>query len=329
MTPHRIDVHVHVLPDFYKAASTRAGRGATISTGYPSWSVDEHLAFMDSQGIATAVCSISQPGAHFGDDAAASHLARQCNDYLAGLIRQHPTRFGAFAVLPLPDVTAAQREIEHALDVLKLDGIGLLASYDGGFLGDARFDPVLQSLDARAATVLIHPALHPLSGQVGTDYPGFMAEFTFDTTRAVTHMIFSGVLERFPNIRFILSHAGGTVPYLSYRLSMAPLIDRKRFGHRTPDWVMQQVRAFWYDTAIAAGPQIFGALDAVADPARIMFGSDWPYCPPTVTQHCIIDLADHLSPDRLAAVERRNALALFPRLMAEEKEKAAGKDVLF
>ncbi len=312
-TPHRIDVHVHALPDFYKEASTRAGRGATISSGFPAWSPAEHIAFMDSQGIAAAVCSISQPGVDFGDATAAAALARRCNDYLAQLIQQHPARFGAFAVLPLPDLAAAQREAEQALDVLKLDGIGLLASYDGVFLGDASFDPLLALLDERATTVLIHPALHPLSNQISSSYPAFMTEFTFDTTRAVTHMIFSGVLERFPRIRFILSHAGGTIPYLSFRLSMAPLIDLKRFGHRTPEWVMQQVRRFWYDTAIAAGPQVFGALDAVADPARILFGSDWPYCPATVTQRCIAGLADVLPADRAMAVERGNALALFPR----------------
>ena len=314
MTPHRIDVHVHAIPDFFKEASTRAGLGATISTGYPSWSPDEHIAFMDRHGIATAICSISQPGANFGDDAEASVLARRCNEYFARLIADQPTRFGAVAVLQLPDIAAAQSEIEHALDVLNLDGIGLLASYQGIFLGDNRFDPVLAMLNERAATVLIHPALHPLSRQLSTDYPGFMAEFTIDTTRAVTHMIFSGVMERFPNISFILSHAGGCIPYLSYRLSMAPLIDRKRFGHRTPEWVIAQIRRFWFDTAIAAGPQVFGALDQVADPSRILFGSDWPYCPDAVADHCVADLASTLAPDRLAAVERGNALALFPRL---------------
>jgi predicted TIM-barrel fold metal-dependent hydrolase len=312
--PHRIDVHVHAIPDPFKEASLQAGQGATISGGFPAWSPESHLAFMDRHGIATAINSISQPGAFFGDAKAATALARMLNQQAAELIAAHPTRFGAFAVLPLPVVGPALEEIAHALDDLKLDGVGLLASYGGIFLGDPRFDPVMQALDERAAVVLIHPALHPSSKQLTTEYPGFMAEFAIDTTRAVTHMVFSGVLERFPNIRFILSHAGGTIPFLSYRLSMAPLIDRARFGHRSPEWVMAQIRQFWFDTAIAAGPQNFAALDAVADPSRVLFGSDFPYCPDAVAERCISSIAATLSPERQRQVERDNALALFPRL---------------
>ena len=313
MSPHRIDVHIHALPDAYKEASRRAGQGATITSGFPPWSPELQLAFMDRHQIAVAINSISQPGAHFGDDAEAATLARGLNRDAARLISDHPTRFGAFAVMPLPNVGAALDEIGHALDVLKLDGVGLLASYNGIFLGDPLFDPVLAELDRRAAVVQIHPALPPSSRTLSTDYPGFMAEFTIDTTRAITHMIFTGTIEKFPNIKFIVSHAGGTIPFLSFRLSMAPLIDRTRFGHRTPEWVMQQVRALYYDTAISAGAQTFGALDVVEDPNRILFGSDWPYCPDAVADRCTESLNACLPPDRLAAIERGNALRLFPR----------------
>jgi predicted TIM-barrel fold metal-dependent hydrolase len=268
---------------------------------------------MDRHGIATSITSISQPGAHFGDDAAAAKLARALNEEAAATIAAHPTRFGAFAVLPLPNVTAALDEIRFALETLKLDGVGLLASYEGVFLGDSSFDPVLALLDEYAAPVLIHPALPPTSRQLTTDYPGFMTEFVIDTTRAATHMIFSGVLERFPRVKFILSHAGGTLPFLSWRLSMAPLIDRTRFGHRTPGWVMEQVGRFWFDTAISAGSQNFAALDVVADPTRVLFGSDWPYCPDAVAEHCVAGMMA-LPEERRLAVERENALALFPRL---------------
>ena len=315
MSAHRIDVHVHTIPEAFKAASKAAGMGATITSGFPSWSVDEHLAFMDRHGIATSITSISQPGAHFGDDAAAAKLARALNDEAAAMVAAHPTRLGSFAVLPLPNVPAALDEIDYALDTLKLDGIGLLASYRGMFLGDPHLDPVMARLNERAAVVLIHPALAPTSKQLTTDYPGFMAEFVIDTTRAVVHMIFTGLMERFPNIRFILSHAGGTIPFLSWRLSMAPLIDRTRFGHRTPEWVMAQVRRFWFDTAISAGAQNFAALDIVADPDKVLFGSDWPYCPDAVASLCTEALGT-LPEARRMAVERDNALKLFPRLRA-------------
>jgi 6-methylsalicylate decarboxylase len=313
MAGHRIDVHVHAIPEAFKQASRAAGRGATITSGFPAWSPEEHLALMDRHGIATGIMSISQPGAHFGDDVAAAKLARLLNDEMAALVAANPARFGAFAVLPVPNIPAAIDEIRYALDTLKLDGIGMLASYEGVFLGDPIFDPVLAVLDEYAAPVLIHPALAPTSKQLTTDYPGFMAEFTIDTTRAVVHMIFSGVLERFPNIKFILSHAGGTIPFLSWRLSMAPLIDRTRFGHRTPEWVMEQVKCFWYDTAISAGAQNFAALDVVAEPSRVLFGTDWPYCPDAVAERCIAGTAA-LPEKRRMDVERNNALALFPRL---------------
>ena len=216
--------------------------------------------------------------------------------------------------MPLPNVGAALDEIAYALDVLKLDGVGLLASYNGVFLGDPLFDPILAELDRRATTVLIHPALPPTSRSLSTDYPGFMAEFAIDTTRAVTHMIFTGTVEKFPNVKFILSHAGGAIPFLSFRLSMAPLIDRTRFGHRTPEWVMHQIGQ--PISTPRSPPARKPSARSMSSPTRIinLFGSDWPYCPDAVAERCTAGLNATLSPTRLAAaVERDNALKLFPR----------------
>lgn len=313
MNARRIDVHVHTIPEAFKAAARAAGQGATITSGFPSWSITEQLGFMDRHDIAVAIGSISQPGAHFGDDAAAARLARVLNEESAAMVAARPDRFGAFAVLPLPNVAAALDEIRYAIGTLKMDGVGLLASYNGVFLGDPAFDPVLALLNEMALPVLIHPALAPTSRQLTTNYPGFMAEFVIDTTRAVVHMIFTGVMERFPNTKFILSHAGGTIPFISWRLSMAPLIDPTRFGNRTPEWVMDQVRRFWFDTAISSGAQTFAALDVVADPSHALFGSDWPYCPDAVAERATAGLAA-LPDARRRAIARDNALALFPRL---------------
>ena len=116
---------------------------------------------MDRKDIRTVIGSISVPGVHFGDDAEARLLARRCNEYSAELIARRPDRFGAFAALPLPDVEGAVEETAHALDVLKLDGVGLFTSYGSDHLGHARFDPLLQALDARGAVAFIHPTAHP------------------------------------------------------------------------------------------------------------------------------------------------------------------------
>ena len=156
----RIDVHHHVLPPEYVAALARFGVSGGGGVAFPRWDAASTLEMMDRQGIATAVTSVSAPGVHFGDDGAARSLARRCNELSARLVADHPTRFGAFAVLTLPDVKGALLELEHALDVLGLDGVVLLASQsDGRYLGDPLFDDLLAELDRRAAVVLVHPAV--------------------------------------------------------------------------------------------------------------------------------------------------------------------------
>jgi predicted TIM-barrel fold metal-dependent hydrolase len=232
---------------------------------------------------------------------------------MADLATRYPHRFGSFATVPLPDVDGALAEITYALDVLKLDGVGLLASYGPGFLGDQQFDPVLSLLNERRATVFIHPNYHPSSKALGMKIPGFLVEFPFDTTRAVANLIFSGALERFPDIKFILAHNGGAMPYLSWRVSLAPLID-KRFESFSQAGILKAIRGFYFETAQAAGPAVIAALMEVAEPDHILLGTDWPYCPATVTRAGDQSLA-HL-PTRNIAPEmifRANALKLFPR----------------
>jgi predicted TIM-barrel fold metal-dependent hydrolase len=307
----RIDVHFHAVPQFFREATEAAGRRPAISSGLPAWTPELALEVMDRNGIATAITSISQPGVHFGAGAQARALARRCNEYAAECIARRPARFGAFAILPLPDVEGACEEVGYALDVLRLDGIVLFASYGERFLGDPAFDPLLEELDRRASVVFIHPALHPSVSRLQLDLPAFALEYPFDTTRAATNLIFRGALDRFPRIRFILAHAGGTLPYLAFRLAWSPTIDRRRLGEMTPDDVRAKLRHFWYDTALAAGPQTFAALDVVADPSRILFGSDWPYAPEAVTAATVASIDE-----RRTRVLRENALALFPRLAA-------------
>jgi predicted TIM-barrel fold metal-dependent hydrolase len=313
--PNRIDVHFHAIPEFYRNALTEAGRGATISTGTPAWSEAAAREVMDANDIATAILSISQPGVHFGDDAAARRLARRCNSYFAEKIAREPARFGSFAVTPLPEIAGALEEIAFALDELRLDGVGLLASYGEKFLGDPVFDPVLELLNERHATVFVHPNFHPASRRIDLGLPGFVVEFPFDTTRAAVNLIFSGAPTRFSNVRFILAHAGGTLPYLAPRLEAALAIDRRYVGI-APEQIRSAIRSFWYDTALSAGPAALLALQAVADPARIVFGSDWPYAPPKLVSDSIAGLTAHLSPPIRQAVESKNATALFPRLAA-------------
>jgi predicted TIM-barrel fold metal-dependent hydrolase len=311
-SPRRLDVHFHHIPPFYSEAVYEAGRGPAIGK-YPDWTPQLALELMERHGIEVALTSLAQPGVGFGTQASAQTLARRCNDYAADLVARWPRRFGAFATLPMWSIEGAIAEITHCLDVLKFDGISLFASYEEKFLGDPWFDPVLDLLNARGAAVFVHPGLHPSSKGLALPWPGFMMEYLFDTTRAVVNLIFSGAIARFPRVQFILPHAGGLVPYFAWRLSVSPMID-KRLPQLSREQVFEGLAHFWYDNALAPGEQTFGALDRVARPERIVFGTDYPFANPRVIAEAVKTYESGFLPDaRRAAIDRSNALALFPK----------------
>jgi 6-methylsalicylate decarboxylase len=313
MAAGMIDVHFHLIPQFYRDAVYEAGRGPAIGR-YPDWSGELALELMDRHGIALAITSIAQPGVGFMPDAKAAEFARRCNDYAADLIAQHPRRFGCFGLLPMHEMEAAVAEARYCLETLRFAGISLFASYGEKFLGDAAFDPLMDYLDSRQAVVHIHPGLHPSSRSLDLQWPGFMIEYPFDTTRAAVNLLFSGALERFAKIRFILSHAGGTLPYLAWRLSVAPMID-KRLQQRTRADILSGFKTFWYDNALASGIESMGTLSRIAAKERILFGSDWPFCNARVVAEEVKDFTapGFLAPDARKMIARENALKLFSR----------------
>jgi predicted TIM-barrel fold metal-dependent hydrolase len=320
VTARRIDVHHHLLPADYAAALQRLGITGGGGVPFPRGDPATSLEMMDRQGIATAITSISTPGVHFGDDAAARDLARRVNEISARLVSDHPTRFGAFAFLPLPDVKGALAELEYALDVLRMDGVVLLASQsDGRYLGDPLFDDLMAELDRRAALVFVHPTIPKSSQSLPLDIPGFMAEFTFDTSRAALNLIWQGTVERFPSVRFILSHAGGTAPYLAWRWSLADAFPALR--ERAPKGVLHYLRRFFYDTALSASPHALRSLEALVPPSQILFGSDFPFAPEPIAAASVRGLAAYPGFDDGArrAIERDNALTLLPRVGAQAR----------
>ena len=314
MAARRIDVHFHLIPQFYSDAVYAAGAGPAIGR-YPQWSPELALEIMDRFDIAVALTSLAQPGVQFCKSAAeAQALARRTNDYAAELNARWPKRYGALGTVSMWDIRHAVEEVGYALDTLKFSGMSLFASYEGKFLGDKSFDPVMEALDARAATVFIHPGTHPLNKQIDLPWPGFMMEYVFDTTRAVVNMVFSGMLERYPRIRFILPHAGGLIPYFAWRLAVSPMID-PRLQQRTPDQIFALFRRFWYDNALSPGAQTWGALEHVASPDQIVFGSDWPFANARVTAEAMktYEALDAISAEQRQAIDRGNALRLFPQ----------------
>ena len=150
----RIDVHQHLLPPEFVAALERHGLGGWAPV---QWSVEGALAAMDTHRISTGILSLSTPGTHLGDNIEARKLTRQINERLAGLVESRPDRFGMFASVPLPDIDGSLEAIREAYDEFHTDGVVLIASTQGTYLGDPRFEPVMAELDRRAAIVYVHP----------------------------------------------------------------------------------------------------------------------------------------------------------------------------
>src|SRR5215510_4504339 len=312
-SPRRIDVHFHLIPPFYQEAVYAAGAGPAIGR-YPDWSPERALELMDQSGIALALTSLAQPGVQFGDPVKAAALARRCNEYASELGARWPKRFGAFATVPMWDLREATAEIDHALGTLKHQGICLFASYGEKFLGDAYFDPVMAALNAHDAIVLVHPALHPSSRKLDLPWPGFMMEYLFDTTRAAVNLVFSGTIERFPRIRFVLAHAGGLMPYFAWRLSISPMIDA-RLEQLSPAEIYARLGRFWYDTALSPTAETLSCVERIAPTGHVVFGSDWPFANARVIVEAVKTYeAVELPQAQREAIDRGNALSLFPEL---------------
>src|SRR5712672_815407 len=313
MTFHRrIDFHFHLIPQFYQQAAYAAGAGPAIGR-YPDWSPELALELMDQKGIAVALTSLAQPGVQFGDPKRAAALARRCNDYASELAVRWPKRFGAFATVPMWDMREATAEIDYALGELKHQGVCLFASYGEKFLGDKQFEPVMEALNAHAAIVFVHPALHPSSRMLELPWPGFMMEYVFDTTRAAVNLVFSGTIERFPRIRFVLAHAGGLMPYFAWRLSISPMIDARMEQLSRQD-VYSRLRRFWYDNALSPAVETMQCLAGVAAPTQIVFGSDWPFANARVIAEAVKAHEGVTMPQaQRNAIDRGNAFSLFPQ----------------
>lgn len=318
--PNRIDVHHHILPADYVDALARIGVTGGGDIPFPKWTAESALETLDRQGIATAVTSISAPGLHFGDDAFARDLARRCNELSAKLVTEHPSRFGAFVTLPLPDVEGSLRELAYGLDVLRLDGVVLLSSFsDGSYLGDPRYEELMAEIERRGATIFVHPVVPKTSESIRLAIPGAAAEFVFDTTRAAANLVFSGTLERHPQLKIILSHAGGTLPYLVGRLSLMGMLPHLR--EKAPQGAPHYLRRFYYDTALSANPHTLRCLRELVGPDHILFGSDYPFAPEPVVQASVAGLAsyDGFSAADRARIERDSALAILPSVAARQK----------
>ncbi|HXP92702.1 MAG TPA: amidohydrolase family protein [Candidatus Binatia bacterium] len=312
---NRIDVHHHFFPVPYLARERERVLAAMDLN--PSqlldWTPALALEELDRHGIATALTSISTPGIWFGDAEAARTLARECNEYAAQMARDYPGRFGNFAAIPLPDVEGSLREIEYALDTLGADGIGLLSSYEDKWPGDVAFAPVFDELERRRAVVYVHPTAPACCRKLIPGIPPALTEFYFDTTRAITSLLFSGTFARCPNVRFIFSHGGGAMTVLSSRMDF---FGRRHteLADRYPSGVMHELKRQYYDIANSTNAPAFSAMSALIPLSQLLFGTDFPYIPIGATIGGMPNLG--LDAESWKKIDRENALRLFPRLAA-------------
>jgi predicted TIM-barrel fold metal-dependent hydrolase len=314
MAQRRIDVHHHAVPAPYAEWLRTKGIADAGGRALPAWSPEESLRPMDEQGIATAILSVSAPGVHLepgGHGAAeARSTARRMNELLARVAQDHPGRLGFFATLTLPDVDGALEEARYAFDTLGADGVILLANTHGRYLGAPEDEPLLAELNRRRAVVFVHP--RELPGAPVEGIPPFAADFLLDTTRAAYRLVHSGAVARHSDLRIILSHAGGFVPYASHRLAMGITATTQR----SPFEVLDDFRRFYFDTALSGSPAALPSLLAFAAPGHVLYGSDFPFAPDVAVGYFTsqLDAYDALDAAGHDAVDRRNAEALFPRL---------------
>jgi predicted TIM-barrel fold metal-dependent hydrolase len=313
-----IDTHHHFYPPAYQKAwldweDTRKIPHFPTQVG---WTRELAVEQLDKNGVATAVLSLaSTPGTWFGLDAAgAQAMARTCNDFGAEMVRDHKGRFGLFATLSMLDVDATLKEIEYVFDTLHADGVGLQTNYGDKWLGHETYKPVFEELNRRKAVVYVHPLVAACCGQLSVGAFPAVIEVPHDTTRTVTSLLLSGRLAQLRDIKWLFSHAGGTIPMLAGRIiAFYDQRARNAQGGFAPDGIEAEFRRLHYDTANATSAPSMAALTKLVPTTQITFGSDYPYFP--LSQIETIRKMN-LSPVDLQAIESGNAARLVPRLSA-------------
>lgn len=305
----RIDIHHHFAPPAWIAEVK--GR-PLLQPANTKWTPAQSIEDLDRGATAAAVISVTNPGLWFGDNAATARLARACNDYGARLVQDHPMRFGLFAAMPLPDVDATLKEIEHAFDTLKADGVGLFTSYGDTWLGNPAFRPVMEELNRRRAVVHVHPTAANCCRNLGYGVAPGTIEYGTDTTRAIIGVTFSGDAARFRDIRFIWSHAGGSAPFLAGRIEGGSANAKDRM----PNGFIAEARKFFYDTAGAANRGAMAALLELVPPAQILFGTDFPPGGNNLQVARLLAELKLFDEQAMRAIDRDNAVRLLPRLKA-------------
>lgn len=290
----------------------------------PKWSLEETESLMSDLGIGSVILSMTAPGPSIHKDPSkAAALARETNEYAASVRDAQPDKFGFFASLPsLLDKNSTIQELEYALDTLKADGVTLFTRYgaDNHYLGHPDFQDIWSELNKRSAVVFIHPTHGVDTNLVSKSLPQPMIDYPHETTRTAMDLILSGTAQRNNKCKIILSHAGGTLPYLALRV--AAMIPNTPFGQTagpngtgmTTDEIIEVAQSFYFDLALSGNKYTLGLLSKFAKPGHILFGSDFPYAPRKGIEFftSVFDDYNFTEAER-EAVNCGSAIDLFPR----------------
>ncbi len=307
-----IDIHQHFLPAFYAKAVKHWLDAGFASPAVSSWQASKTIAAMDSADVALSFLSISSPGFAFAHGHAAGRAARACNDEAAQLCRDYPGRFRFFAALPMPDVSQSLDVLARARQTPGFAGAGLLTNYNGHYLGDPAFVPLLEELDRNGDIVFVHPTEAPCCRNLLPDVPmPSVVEFAADTARTITSLLWAGLLSRFGRIRFIFTHGGGALPMILGREQVVPSTFGigPRLAARVPEGVEAALGKLYVDTASVTNRAGIAALRAWLPDSQILFGSDFPYAPLERSIGGLERLA--LEPSTRGAIMAGNARRLF------------------
>jgi 6-methylsalicylate decarboxylase len=306
---YRIDVHHHPSPPTYLASRFERDKQYAQQQ---NWSVAKSLDDMDRGGVATTLLSLPHSVQVWpGHNQEARTLARGWNEFMAKMAADHPGRFGIFAALPILDIEGSLKEIEYALDTLKADGVALMTNIGDKWLGDPYYFPLFEELNRRKAVLYTHPMAPTCSANaLMPEVNDSIIEFATDTSRAIARILFSGAAHRFKDIKFIFSHAGGTMPYILERYTRNPL-GNKELTERVPEGVVNYLKRWHYDTAQASHPFAMSSITKLVNVSQLLFGTDFPYR----------NAEDHVKGLRecgfsdadLKAIERGNAEKLLPK----------------
>ncbi|BGP13464.1 hypothetical protein JCM10213_001788 [Rhodosporidiobolus nylandii] len=318
MTSFRIDTHTHIIPPSYRAALEKSGDPSGWPT--PSWSVSQALSAAEQLSVQYGVVSVTSPGpAVAGTGQEGRELARKCNDEAVEMLRREGKgRFALFGSLPSwEDIEGTLEEMKYCLEVLKCPGLVCMTSYGGKLLGNPHFRPIWDELNKRETIVFVHPASVEIAPKcIAGNLPQPMVDYPQQTTRTAVDLVLTRTFTPASKVKVILSHAGGTLPFIADRASLSGEM-LKDANDLTPSAILKAFEHFYFDVALSTTRTALVGLLELTKPDKILYGSDFPYAPLPWGQAMTDRWDELLATDEFADLRkgnRKNAQQLFGAL---------------